>query len=116
MAHFAQLDADNTVIQVVVIAEDMAPTEEVGIEFCKRLFGADTTWLQTSYNTQGNVHLLGGTPFRKNFAGIGFAYNQSLDAFIPPQPVEEGKMFSLDEQSGVWVDVTPSTFKGVSRV
>jgi len=116
MAHFAQLNADNTVIKVIVIAEDMAPTEEAGVDFCKRLFGADTVWLQTSYNTQGNVHLLGGTPFRKNFAGIGYSYSSQLDAFIPPQPVQEGKMFNLDEQSGTWIDVTPSTFTGVTRL
>jgi hypothetical protein len=116
MAHFAQLDANNTVVQVIVIAEDMAPTEEAGVEFCKRLFGADTVWLQTSYNTQGNVHLLGGTPFRKNYAGVGYLYNPSLDAFISPQPVQDGKTFNLDKQTGTWIDVTPSTFTGVTRL
>lgn len=115
MAHFAQLDSNNTVIQVIVILEEMASTEEAGIEFCKRLFGADTTWLQTSYNTIANTHTKGGTPFRKNFAGIGYWYSPQLDAFLPPKP-EDGDYYSLDEEKGVWVNINPAIFKGVTRI
>jgi hypothetical protein len=115
MAHFAELDANNVVLRVIVLNNEDAQTEEQGISFCKSLFGADTVWLQTSYNTQGNVHLLGGTPFRKNYAGIGYWYSAQLDAFIPPKP-EDGDYYSLDEQKGVWVNINPAIFKGVTRI
>lgn len=80
MAHFAQLDNDNKVLQVIVIDnndildENGIESEAVGQEFCTNLLGG--LWLQTSYN--GNI--------RKNFAGIGFDYDASRDAFIAPQP------------------------------
>lgn len=80
MAHFAQLDSNNIVLQVIVIAnKDTADAsgvekEHIGAAFCERLLGG--TWKQTSYN--GN--------FRKNYAGIGYTYDPVLDAFIPPQP------------------------------
>ena len=84
MAHFAQLDENNVVTQVIVVAnEDTSDAngvevEEIGIGFCKKLLGADTNWKQTSYN--GNM--------RVRYAGVGYAYNEELDAFIPPQPFE----------------------------
>lgn len=84
MAHFARLNADNIVEQVIVVAnkdtsDDNGVEDEIyGIAFCKRLFGTDTNWKQTSYN--GN--------FRVRYAGKGYSYDLSLDAFIPPKPFE----------------------------
>ena len=80
MAHFAQIDGNNVVTQVIVVAnKDTADAngvekEYIGQAFCERLFGG--TWRQTSYN--GN--------FRKNYAGIGYTYNADIDAFVPPKP------------------------------
>jgi len=82
MAHFAQLDESNIVTQVIVVNnevildENNQEQESIGIEFCKSLFGADTNWKQTSYNAN----------FRGNYAGIGYAYDPSHDAFYEPQP------------------------------
>lgn len=76
MAHFAQLDGDNTVLQVVVVHNNEAPDEATGAAFCRSLYGADTVWKQTSYN---------GT-IRKNFAGVGYKFDSDRDAFIPPKP------------------------------
>ena len=80
MAHFAQLDENNVVTQVIVIDnKDTADAngiekEYIGAAFCERLFGG--TWKQTSYNSN----------IRKNYAGIGYSYNSFIDAFVPPQP------------------------------
>jgi len=84
MAHFARLNTDNIVEQVIVVAnkdtsDDNGVEDEIyGIAFCKRLFGTDTNWKQTSYN--GN--------FRVRYAGKGYSYDSTLDAFIPPKPFE----------------------------
>jgi len=80
MAHFAELDANNVVLRVIVVGnKDTADAagvekEHIGAAFCERLFGG--TWKQTSYN--GNK--------RKNYAGIGYSYDADRDAFIPPKP------------------------------
>lgn len=82
MAHFAQLDENNVVTQIIVVSnEDTSDsngveTEEIGIAFCKKLLGANTNWKQTSYNNN----------IRVRYAGIGYTYNETLDAFIPPKP------------------------------
>ena len=82
MAHFAELSNFNIVLQVIVVdnskllAHDGVESEETGIQFCKKLYGDHTRWVQTSYNAN----------FRKNFAGIGFFYDSDKDAFIPPRP------------------------------
>jgi hypothetical protein len=76
MAHFAKV-VDGIVTQVIVAEPEFFDT------FIDTSAGE---WVQTSYNTYGGVHILGGTPLRKNFAGIGFTYDKSLDAFIPPKP------------------------------
>ena len=118
MSHFAQIDGNNIVTQVLVIEQDVIDTG---------LFGDPASWIQTSYNTPGGVHTLGGTPLRKNYAGIGYTYNASRDAFIPPKPfaswtlnedtcqweaptprpVEEGKIFVWNEETTSWVEFTP---------
>ena len=85
MAHFAKLNSNSEVIAVHVVNNDVATDETTGINFLKNLYGNDTVWKQTSYNTVGGVHLLGGTPFRKNYAGIGYKYDEERNAFITPQ-------------------------------
>ena len=99
MAHFVELDDNNTVLRVVVIADADSETEAEGIAFCKSLLGADTNWLQTSYNTFLNEHSLGGTPFRKNYAGIGFTYNPTIDGFVRPKPYPS---WQLNTTTGDW--------------
>jgi len=123
MAHFAQLDENNLVTQVIVVANeelllDGVENETKGIEFCKSLLGENTRWVQTSYN--GNI--------RKNYAGIGYTYDPVADHFFAPQPypswtldadakwqspilypVEEGKFFTWDEPTLSWVEIVPPT-------
>jgi hypothetical protein len=117
MAHFAQLDNKNVVIQVIVvnneeIIENGVESEEKGVAFCQSLFGGN--WKQTSYN--GKI--------RKNYAGIGFRYDPWYDAFIPSQPFpswtldettcrwqapiaapDNGKPYNWDEETKTWVEV-----------
>lgn len=93
MPHFAKLDK-NSVVTFVTVGSDHDDGKE--LELSKR---TKHTYKQTSYNTQGGVHLLGGNPFRKNFAGIGFTYDADLDAFIPPKPYPS---WLLDEESATW--------------
>ena len=102
MAHFAELDENNTVLQVVFVAnEDCLKNgvelEEAGIAFCTALLGG--TWIQTSYNAN----------FRKNYAGIGFSYDQSRDAFIPPQPFSS---WILNEDTCQWLPPTARPLEG----
>jgi len=85
MAHFAKLGKGNIVEKVLVVSNDVATTEQDGVNFINNLYGTNDVWKQTSYNTYGGVHHLGGTPFRKNFAGVGFTYDQTRDAFISPK-------------------------------
>ena len=115
MAHFAKLDENNVVTQVIVVDNnDTADAygvekEHIGAAFCERLFGG--TWKQTSYN--GNI--------RKNYAGIGFTYDADLDAFVPPKPfnswilntdlaqweapiaMPDDGMYSWDEATTSWI-------------
>ena len=86
MAHFAKLDSNNIVERVEVVSNDIATTEQAGVDFLNNLYGTTDIWKQTSYNTCGGQHLLGGTAFRKNYAGIGFTYDATKDAFIGPKP------------------------------
>jgi hypothetical protein len=90
MAHFAQIDENNIVTQVLVIEQDVVDTG---------LFGEPRSFIQTSYNTYGGVHKLGGTPLRKNYAGIGFTFDAIRDAFIPPKPFNS---WILDEDTCQW--------------
>lgn len=93
MAHFAQLNEENVVIQVVSVSNDdvpdPAPNDETGQNFLHSL-GLGGRWLQTSYNNR----------IRKNYAGIGYTYDLERDAFIPPKP---GDDWTLDEQTCQWV-------------
>jgi len=114
MAHFAKV-VSGLVTQVIVAEPEFFETF------------VDTSpgeWIQTSYNTQGGVHTQGGTPLRKNYAGIGFTYDREKDAFIPPQPYpswvldeetclwnapvaypDDGKLYKWDEPTTSWVEV-----------
>ena len=117
MAHFAELDENNTVIRVIVVHnnelldENGNESEQKGINFCIAHYGS--TWIQTSYNRN----------FRKNYAGIGYTYDPVADHFFAPQPypswtldadakwnaptpmpVEEGKFFAWDEPTLSWVE------------
>jgi hypothetical protein len=121
MAHFAQLDANNVVTQVIVVdnkdTSDAAGVEKehIGAAFCERLLGG--TWKQTSYNAN----------FRKNYAGIGYTYDADRDAFIPPKPYAswvinnetcvweapvaqptDGKMYRWDEEALSWIEIPDS--------
>jgi hypothetical protein len=100
MAHFAKLGVGNIIEQVIVISNDIATTEQAGVDFINKLYNTRDVWKQTSYNTLAGVHLLGGTPFRKNYAGIGFQYDQQRDAFIPPKP--NFPSWTLNEDTCQW--------------
>jgi hypothetical protein len=95
MSHFAQIDENNIVTQVLVIEQDVVDTG---------LFGNPSSWIQTSYNTSGGVHRLGGTPLRKNYAGIGYTYDVIKDAFIPPKPFNS---WTLNEDTCLYEAPTP---------
>ena len=99
MAHFAKLGIGNKVERVEIVSNDVATTEQAGVEFLQNLYKDRAVWKQTSYNTSGGVHKLGGTPFRKNYAAKGFTYDQKRDAFIPPQPF---KSWTLNETTCLW--------------
>ena len=86
MAHFVKLGKGNIVLQGIVVHNDVATSEQAGIDFINNLYGTRDVWKQTSYNTRGGKHRLDGTPFRKNYAGIGWRYDQTRDAFIQPKP------------------------------
>jgi len=89
MAHYAKVK--NRIVTKVIVAEE---------EFINNLVDNEAgRWIQTSYNTYGGVHQLGGTPLRKNFAGIGFTYDQEKDAFIPPKPYPS---FILNKDTCLW--------------
>ena len=104
MAHFAKLGINSKVIGVEVVADadcknaDNIEDETVGIQFLENIHGWPL-WKKTSYNTQANVHSLGGTPFRKNYAGIGYTYDEDRDAFIPPKPHAS---WVVNETTCVW--------------
>ena len=99
MAHFAKLGKGDIVVAVHVVSNDIATTEQAGVDFLNTLYKTRDVWKQTSYNTQAGVHLKGGTPFRKNYAGIGYSYDQTRDAFIPPKPFNS---WTLNETTYLW--------------
>jgi hypothetical protein len=129
MAHFAEIDSLQRVIRVLVV--DDADTQDkngnekdsIGMKYLNDAFGG--TWLRTSYNTLGGIHKLGGTPFRKNYAGPGYIYDSARDAFIAPKihaswtlnestcqyeaPIEvpdDGKLYTWDEETTNWTEAT----------
>ena len=101
MAHYAFLDADNVVTDVIVgrNEDDLAD----GVTSWEDYYGAfrGQRCVQTSYNTYNGVHANGDTPFRGNYAGVGYTYDEALDAFIPPKPDGD---WVLDEETFSWVE------------
>jgi len=98
MAHFAQIDKNNIVVQVIVGVDEPFDGEAIYAETTGQV------WKKTSYNTIGGQHLLGGTPFRKNYAGIGYFYDSIRDAFYAPKPFAS---WTLDEETCLWNPPTP---------
>ena len=102
MSHYAEIDDNNIVTRVIVAEQPFIASGEVG---------DPSKWLQTSYNTRGGVHYDpetgkpdGGVPLRKNYAGIGYTYNESIDAFVPPKPFDS---WTLDDDTGLWDPPVP---------
>ena len=89
MAHFAKLGVGNIIETVHVVSNDIATTEQAGVDFLNNLYGTRDVWKQTSYN--GNI--------RKNFAGVGYSYDQTRDAFIPKKPFNS---WILNEDTCLW--------------
>ena len=130
MASFAKIGLNSKVIEVQSVVNEVlhdangVEQEINGIDFLTKLTGW-SIWKQTSYNTKGGVHSSGGTPFRKNHAGIGYTYDEDRDAFIPPQPFtswtlndttclweapvaypDDGKMYEWNETTKQWDLIT----------
>ena len=116
MSHFAEIDANGIVLRVLVVEQNVIDSGALG---------DIKNWIQTSYNTHGGIHIMGGTPLRKNYAGIGYNYDSVRDAFIPPKrynswvfnedtadyepPVpfpEDGKIYNWDETTISWKEGT----------
>ena len=129
MASFAKIGLNNKVIELLSVHNDELKDAEgieqevLGIDFLTKLTGW-SIWKQTSYNTGGGLHKLGGTPFRKNHAGIGYTYDEDKDAFIPPRPFtswtlndttcqwdpptampDDGKLYEWNESTKAWDEV-----------
>ena len=125
MAHFAEIDATNTVVRVLVVPDDQ---EHRGHDYLADDMALGGTWVQTSYNTRGNVHVGedgepdGGTALHMNYAGIGYSWDGT--GFAPPQPYpswtldenyvwqpptpypDDGNLYEWDENTTSWVEVT----------
>jgi len=107
MAHFAKIDENNIVTQVLVIPDEQ---EHRGQQFLSEDLNLGGRWIQTSYNTHAGIHYgpsgpSGNPGLRKNYAGIGYTYDEVRDAFIPPRPEDE--TFVFDEDKCMWVPPFP---------
>jgi hypothetical protein len=105
MASFAKIE-NNIVVTVISVVNEVlkdsngVEQESIGVQFLRTLYNEpNSVWVQTSYNTHGGIHNKGGTPFRKNHAGIGFTYDTQRDAFIPQKPYNS---WVLNEQTCTW--------------
>lgn len=105
MGHYAILDENNIVTTVFVGKDESDHGPDGKVWDWEAYYGAK----RTSYNTVGGKHLNGGTPFRKNYAGIGFQYDAERDAFIPPQPFPS---WLLDEETCLWQPPVPMPESG----
>ena len=103
MAHFAKLDENNIVVFVTVGRDEDNGQEDV------LTARTGDVYKQTSYNTIGGIHALGGTPLRKNYAGLGYTYDISRDAFIPPKPFVS---WVLNETTANWEAPIPYPTNG----
>ena len=107
MAHFVKLDENNVVRRGVVVNNETADTDEAGQAFLRNLYNEpDAIWKKTSYNTHQNMHKLGGTPFRKNYACIGYTYDPVLDAFIEPKS-PTNPSYVLNTEKGIYEPPIP---------
>ena len=104
MAHFAKLGTGNKVLKIHVVSNDVATTEQAGVDFLNNLYKTRDVYKQVSYNTKAGVHLLGGTPFRLNYPSLGWVYLQSIDGFVEPQPY---KSWTLNESTGLYDSPIP---------
>jgi hypothetical protein len=125
MAHFAQLDLTNLVINVVCLENSVMENEQgqrveqLGIDYLQSIYGQDTIWKQTSYNTRGGIYYVPGTnevspdqsnAFRKNYAGLEYTYDLSRNAFINPKPIvppEDEHYIIFDEFACLWLNTKP---------
>jgi len=104
MASFAKIGLNSKVIEVLSVVNEVlhdangVEQEVIGIDFLTKLTGYPV-WKQTSYNTHAGLHNNNGTPFRKNFAGIGYTYDETRDAFISPKPFNS---WILNEDTCLW--------------
>jgi hypothetical protein len=122
MSHFAKVE-NGIVTNVIVIEEDVLQLGH---------WGDPASWIRTSYNTSGGKHLLGGTPLRKNYAGLGYSYDSVRDAFVPPKPFAswvldeetclwnaptamptDGKIYNWDEATTSWIEFVPPVVEEV---
>lgn len=133
MAHFAELDSNNIVLRVLCLDNSVMENnqgqrvEQIGIDFLQSLYGTNTIWKQTSYNTKAGIHYDPNTnqpssdqskAFRKNYAGIDWSYDLNRDAFINPKPivpVEDEQYVTFDEFACLWYYNPPEKI-GVTRV
>lgn len=100
MAHWAEVDKNSIVVRITVGDNNDLAGDEGYSWLIENLGG---TWIKTSYNTYGGVHKEGGTPLRKNYAGIGYLYDPVRDAFIPPKPENvDGIEYILNEETCLW--------------
>jgi len=97
MATFAEIDNNNLVLRTIKVDDAEASTPSVGEQYCKNLLGGN--WKQCSFNTSGNVHSDGGTPFRKNMPAVGWIWDEAKDGFIEPQPHDS---WTLNNDTGLW--------------
>ena len=136
MAHFAELDSNSIVLRVLcldnLVMENQQGerVEQIGIDFLQSLYGLNTIWKQTSYNTRAGIYYVPGTneispdqskAFRKNYAGIDYTYDISRDAFINPKPIvppEDEQYVTFDEFACLWYYNPPQqeSLIGVTRV
>jgi hypothetical protein len=110
MAHFAKLGSGNIVEKIIVVNDSIIKDnngleqEQLGVDFINQLYNTQDIWKKVSYNTVKGIHLLGGTPFRKNYPGIGYIYDENRDAFIAPKPFNS---WTLNESTCVWESPIP---------
>ena len=114
MAHYAKIGLNSKVMSVLVVDDadcqnaDGIEEEEVGRQFLENCFGWPL-WIKCSYNTYGNIHREGGTPFRKNYPGIGYTWDEDRDAFYAPKPYDS---WVLNEETCLWE--APITYPSVT--
>ena len=129
MAHFAKIDPNSLVTDIVFVdnavtadvyldaddgdKEKSKEVEQNGVDYLKGIFGSDTIWKQCSFNTWKNKHKLGGTPLRYNMAEIGYTYDSLRDAFIPPKP---GNGYILIEKTFQWTSTADFSNDYINRL